>query len=71
MTTRERKYRYIHSFGQYAGLDAVKKLYSRYGLDMLSDDQLAEVVSDLTRDWRFRQKMNRRNRLLAKLGRGS
>ncbi|HAX40036.1 MAG TPA: hypothetical protein DCY10_04045 [Clostridiales bacterium] len=68
MSTRERKYRYIHSFGQHAGADAVRVLYARYGLDMLSDAQLAEVVSDLTQQWRFQQRMNRRNRLRAKTG---
>ena len=43
-TTRGRKYKYIHSFGPNAGFDAVKELYARDGLDMLSDEQLAEVV---------------------------
>lgn len=65
MSTRERKYRYIHSFGQAAGFNAVKTLYARYGLDMLSDEQLAEVVSDLTRDWRREQRRNRENRMRA------
>jgi len=50
-----------------AGFDAVKELYARYGLDMLSDEQLAEVVSDLTRDWRREQKRNRENRARARL----
>jgi len=63
-TTRGRKYKYIHSFGPNAGFDAVKELYARDGLDMLSDEQLAEVVSDLTRQWRFRQKINRKNRAI-------
>jgi len=61
-TTRGRKYKYIHSFGPNTGWNAVKELYARDGLDMLSDEQLAEVVSDLTRQWRFRQKINRNNR---------
>lgn len=63
--TRERKEQFLLSFGVSTPRKAVERLFARHGLDMLSDEQLDEVVSDVIADWRLRERMNRRNRARA------
>lgn len=64
MSTRARKEKFINSFGRNAAKDAVMMLFSRYGLDMLTDEQLAEVVTDMVDDCRSRSRRNAENRLI-------
>lgn len=61
--TRERKIRFIKSFGDRAARDAVLSLFARYGLDMLSDDLLDEATSDLAADAMATTKRVVRNRI--------
>lgn len=60
--TRERKEKFIRDFGARAPMDAINTLYARYGLGILADDMLDEIVSDMARDWRHAQRCNRENR---------
>lgn len=46
-STRERKERFIKSFGKIVTRDVVLGLFERYGLAMLSDEQIEEVTSEL------------------------
>lgn len=62
-STRERKTRFIKSFGDRAARDAVLSLFARYGLDMLSDDLLDEATSDLAADAMATTKRVVRNRI--------
>ncbi|OIN06126.1 hypothetical protein BFS86_19675 [Shewanella algae] len=63
--TRERMERFINSFGYRAEREAVETLFDRYGLAMLTDEQVEEVVDDWSRSERNRIKHNRENRLIA------
>jgi hypothetical protein len=62
--TRERQKRFIRDFGPGADKAAVMRLFDRYGLDMLTDEQMAETVSMQVADWRFRERLNRANRAI-------
>lgn len=62
--TRERQKRFIREFGPGAERNAVMRLFHRYGLDMLTDEQLAEAVSIQVADWRDRERRNRANRAI-------
>jgi hypothetical protein len=64
MTTRARKEKFIRGFGSNAAKNAVLTLFYRYGLDMLTDEQLAEVTFDLVQDWRSASKRNAENRAI-------
>lgn len=46
-STRERKERFIKSFGQHSARDAVLSMFDRYGLDVLSDELLEEATGEL------------------------
>lgn len=61
-STRERKERFIRSFGPNAACEAVLTLFGRYGLDMLSDELLEEITSSMVDDARATQKRNLSNR---------
>lgn len=61
-STRERKVRFIKSFGDRAARDAVFTMLERYGLDILSDDHLAEATSELAADAMASTKRTIRNR---------
>lgn len=65
MVNRERMERFIQSFGYRAEREAVETLFDRYGLALLTDEQLAEVVDDWSRSERSRIKHNRENRLIS------
>lgn len=58
MATRERMQRFINSFGRKAEREAVMALFDRYGLSMLTDEQLEEAVSEQISDWRRRNRFN-------------
>lgn len=60
--TRERMERFINSFGYRAEREAVETLFGRYGLALLTDQQLAEVVSDWICQARCGNRINRENR---------
>jgi len=62
--TRERQKRFIREGGSNADKAAVMSLFYRYGLDMLTDEQLAEAVSIQVADWRDRERRNRANRAI-------
>lgn len=61
-TSREHNEQFIKSFGTFADRDAVLALFRRYGLAMLTDEQLAEIVSDKVADCRRATRNNRNNR---------
>ena len=61
-TSREHNDQFIRSFGTFADRDAVLAIFRRYGLAMLTNEQLAEVVSDKVADYRRTTKNNRNNR---------
>ncbi|MFC3706326.1 hypothetical protein ACFOOL_16385 [Devosia honganensis] len=61
-STRERKTRFIKSFGDRAARDAVLSLFARYGLDMLSDELLDEATSEMVADAMATTKRVVRNR---------
>jgi hypothetical protein len=61
-TSREHNEQFIRSFGTFADRDAVLALFRRYGLVMLTDEQLAEVVSDKVADCRRATRLHFRNR---------
>jgi len=60
--SREHNEQFIKSFGTFADRDAVLGLFRRYGLDMLTDEQLSEIVSDKVADCRRTTRNNRNNR---------
>lgn len=62
MANRERNEHYIESRGYRAPREAVEILFDRYGLAMLTDEQLAEVVNEMISNERFRNRLNRENR---------
>lgn len=64
--TRERKMRFIKDFGCMAPRDAVLRLFTLYGLEMLPDDLLDEAASHLATEWRRRERMHRQNRAMTK-----
>jgi hypothetical protein len=61
-TTRERKIKFINSFGHNAMRTAVTEAYCRNGVDWLTDEQLDEIVRDQISNWKFTKRLNRRNR---------
>lgn len=61
-STRERKERFIKSFGDRAVRDAVLALFERHGFEILSDDHLAEAASELAVDAMSATKRSIRNR---------
>lgn len=61
-TSRNHNERFIRSFSTFADRDAVLSLFRRYGLAMLTDEQLAEIVSDKVADYRRANRNNRSNR---------
>jgi len=61
-STRERKERFIKSFGDRATRDVVTTLFARYGLAMLSDEQIEEVTQEMVGDAMSRNKHTIRNR---------
>jgi hypothetical protein len=61
-TSREHNEQFIRSFGTFADREAVIALFRRYGLGMLTDEQLAEAVTDKVADCRRTTRNNRKNR---------
>ena len=61
-STRERKERFIKSFGKITTRDVVLGLFERYGLAMLSDEQIEEATSELVADAMATTKRTIRNR---------
>ncbi|MGN8022302.1 hypothetical protein ACTJJ7_16490 [Phyllobacterium sp. 22229] len=62
MATRAQNERFIETRGYRAPREAIEILFDRYGLAMLSDEQLAEVVNEMISNERFRNRLNRENR---------
>ena len=61
-TSRNHNEQFIKSFGTFVDRDAVLAVFRRYGLAMLTDEQLAEIVSDKVAEYRAATKLNRSNR---------
>lgn len=65
-STRERKERFILSFGRITGArtgnDAVTSVLSDYGLEVFPDWAIDLMVADCIRSWRRSQRINRENR---------
>lgn len=62
MTTRERKLKFIESFGQNAMIEAITQYFHLEGTNWLTDEQLEVMVRNRIEDWKRSQRMNRRNR---------
>lgn len=61
-STRERKERFIKSFGDRAMRDVVSAMFHRYGLGMFSDEQIEEITTDMAADAMASNKNTIRNR---------
>lgn len=64
-TTRARQAKFLASFDTWPGTTAERAVGAclrRYGLDWLTDEQLAEITSDVVNDARFSQRLRARNR---------
>lgn len=62
-STRKRKITYIKSHvGMTEARFVVARMFDKHGFDWLSDEQLAQMVSESVAMSRLRQRMNRRNR---------
>lgn len=62
MAHRDSNERFINARGFRAPREAVEILFDRYGLAMLTDEQLAEAVNEMISNERFRNRLNRENR---------
>lgn len=49
-STRERKERFIRSFGDRAVRAAVETMIARYGLGWLTDEQIHDITADMASD---------------------
>lgn len=64
--TRERKIQFMRDFSSSALLEAAVKAFRHHGPDWLTDEQLDEIVSQQVSEWRDTQRMNLRNRQIAR-----
>lgn len=63
--TRQRQERFARSFDGVQGLDwsaALDRLLSRHGLSWLTDEQMAEITSEMVGRARFSQRLRIQNR---------
>jgi hypothetical protein len=60
--TREKQERFVNSFGLVVVRSSVCEMLRRHGLAWLTDEQMAEVVSDIADDARRTNRLNIRNR---------
>lgn len=63
--TREREERFIKSFNGFQGLDfdaALDRILSRRGNSFFTDEQMAEITSEMVDRARFSQSLRVRNR---------
>jgi chromosome condensin MukBEF MukE localization factor len=62
-STRERRLRFIKSFGFNALEKAIMAAVHRHGAEhFLTDDQLEEITAKQVADWRSAERLNRENR---------
>lgn len=67
--SRDKLLGFIKSFGLRGGVGSLARdAVEREGTLWLTDDQLRDIADDLARKHRFTQKLNRRNRQIAKMG---
>jgi len=62
MSTRERKLRFINSFGRNGLREAVAEILAREGEAFLTDEQIDAIASMRVQDARFTQHHNMRER---------
>ncbi|WEK50354.1 MAG: hypothetical protein P0Y66_22375 [Candidatus Kaistia colombiensis] len=63
--SRKRQVEFMRSFGDGALMDAVAAMIRRHGPNWLTDEQIAEVVSQQVSDARWTARNTRRNRRLS------
>lgn len=60
--SRTKRVRFINEAGPFAMRKAVEAMIARHGPDFLTDEQLAEIVSEQVLQYRRQARNNRRNR---------
>lgn len=66
-STRERQIKFMNEFGERAIKDAIGGYLIRNRmtiLDLMPDEMVAEITSEMAADWRRAQRNNRRNRAI-------